>query len=482
MQSESTTTVAPHTSRRDFLKGTAAVVARASLPATSVSLLSFSEVATAAIDPGTAVAIGSAVLSMMNKGGGAGKQLAAMNLKLDQILRNQRTIMEAISALEESIAQLPKQYAGLQTNEAYFKLRERAAAFTKEIELLITRPIPPKEKIGDYSALFGRFYIDLIGACTRIENRSTDTAGLMSVVHAGKAALFYFGSLAALATFEVHLPPKDRWKDNRAFKVAEMARLLEGTLSVLRTKRTPEALSEQQAAERNAYAEAKESYIGELIPRMLVGGVDSEVNGSRTLSVCLRSAEKVKRGKILDGSSWSSSGPFKWVTATFLQTLDLPMSFNVASIVLPDQQKNIATSLHSKRSEWKRRFWVYDKGDQKWRDTRDDDIQHYKTFGYPKGFGQDRDELSAHSSNPCLQVQRDGKPDELKLRLIEAEIEKFGQDLERHAQAVRNQEAIWAVDAGCEMISGLVAEFVGNMVLQSQPTHDGVLNERDVTP
>jgi hypothetical protein len=76
-----------------------------------------------AIEPFTAVSIGLSIvnsLAALNAmGGGIGEQFAALNVKLDQILKNQVYTLEAIQQLQSSIDRLERQLGGFFTEERY---------------------------------------------------------------------------------------------------------------------------------------------------------------------------------------------------------------------------------------------------------------------------------------------------------------------------------------------------------------------------
>jgi hypothetical protein len=233
--------------RRTFLKGAMSfITARGLLSLASVSALLAPRL-TSAQYVQAAVTIISTLnsLSSARNANGMAMRLAAIDLKLDQVLQNQILLAQAVEQVQKSITELQSQVPGFITAESYRLLWEEAYGIFEQLKKLNQRPVPVSGKIADFQRLFAKLYDSVTVVRSRIATTHTGAQGVASMLSASQALILYVDCMTAMAAFERALPNSKKWEDDRAQKLKEMSETLIASLEELQQKRIPEAIADQ---------------------------------------------------------------------------------------------------------------------------------------------------------------------------------------------------------------------------------------------
>lgn len=229
-------------SRRGFLKGSllasgAAIIAPSGLLFPSPANAQYVE---------TALAVVSFVSAMRaRRGGGMGQRMAALNIKLDQVLDNQITILGAVGQLQSSIQRLSEDVEGYLINADYRSFLRETLAVTELCKRLIARDAPPELKAKDFEGVFNDLYRLVLSSKAALQLGPATRQGLTSALYASSALMVLTENCYSLAQLEIELPEDLRWQSSRPQKYEEMMEVLEEALTLLKDRRLVEADGEQ---------------------------------------------------------------------------------------------------------------------------------------------------------------------------------------------------------------------------------------------
>jgi hypothetical protein len=259
-----------------------------------------------AIAPAAAFAIAQAALTVLNaieslnaKGGGLGKQFAAINLKLDQILQNQVYTLQAIAQLQRSIDALGRQVGGLLTLErcrslaiAIFDLRDDFERFSSILTPSVgkNKRITSPTAITEYNRLFstlGTLVSDTRNtfALTNLDAGHTGLEGVNSLLIVGSVLPTLVSLLDTFRSIN-RLTPELGWTVSQYYSASATLRDALSTYGNLRGK---EAQTAQIQEATEALADINALSIWPAIRDSLI--VPS-TNASPTtrLSICFRTS------------------------------------------------------------------------------------------------------------------------------------------------------------------------------------------------
>lgn len=238
----------------------------------------------------TAVTVISALnaLSAKRNGNGEALRLAAIDLKLDEVLRNQVRLATAIDEVQRSIGRLQAQIPGFITAEAYRVLWEDAYGIFDQFKNLNQRPVKIDRKVADYLRLFNTLYDSVTVVRSRIATTHAGAQGVASMLSASQALILYVDCLKAMAAFERALPRSERWNDDREQKMKEVTKTLIGALDELQQKRIPEAVADQTEIAANTLSNMKPLWKG-LWDQMIAVASQSPQLPNHALDRCFKS-------------------------------------------------------------------------------------------------------------------------------------------------------------------------------------------------
>jgi hypothetical protein len=411
------------TTRRDFVKVAGALVSTVALPE-SLSLFAFPGVANAqGIDPITSgLNVVSAFLSLMNQNDATAKEMAALNLKLDQVLKNQETIINAIGVLQDSIDRLPKEIAGIFISDHYNELWIDAGSLFDRTKRLIGRAQPLQEKLEDYNGIVEELYGDMSRADSRIQKTGAKQNGVASLRPASQAMILYIHTLYALATFESNLPINSRWKHGHVGKFVEMADYLTSALHSLVAERIPEALEEQETNKIAAYKAAQTQPWGAVFQKMVEGAYSPSRFISFRADTCFISQYMSQTWETVQADVKYQKYP-----------VEMPMG---SEFVFPNIDINVQSVIDT------------------WLRYKDDVLTTGRS--------------SFISAKSCTPIIRGGNPDRINRDTLISESNTFKADLASHAQAVINQRILYIISDGCRKLSAESLSFRRQISVRAQ--------------
>jgi hypothetical protein len=292
--------VAPSMNRRQLLGGAAASIVGRVVCGAAASGVVFGSLPSKGVAPAVVFAIVgaslqtlNAILSLNSKGGGLGEQFAALNVKLDQVLRNQLYILQAISVLQQSIDALGRQIGGLFTEERYkslaidiFDLQRDTQRFL-EATASLAGPLN-QTKTAEYSRLLGSFGNLTSKAVNtfRLTNLSEEQAGLKgfnSILTIAPALPVLVGLLDTFRSIDSVLPGLG-WEPS---EYLASSRSLKEAMVVFRDNRVAEAKGALLGQANQLFKTISElklwSPLVELFP------YSEEASQGATLDICLES-------------------------------------------------------------------------------------------------------------------------------------------------------------------------------------------------